>query len=1320
MEMREPFRGLNLLEQVTGAADTTTEPMAVLEATCRELALALDVPRVVATLLNETRTEIAIVAQHPKKGHPATANLALPIKDNPIIQQIVEHKEPQSVVDVQQNPHVATFHCIAQELSITIASLLILPLTVLDQVVGAIALLSTERREFSKMEIASAVKAATAAAQAMRNAQLLAAERQARQQSDTLSEIARELNTTSNLDAALDLVLCQMERVIALDSGAIMLIEGDQMRMVAVRGFEKPEQVLGRRLDLNIALLNRKVVETKRPLLIGSVTQDPRWRKPMEISGLSPELEQIHSWMGVPLLIQDRVIGMLTVDKTEPNFYQSQDAELALAFASHAAVAIENARLLESERAQFRLSRTLQQVGALLTTRMSLDEVLEQLFDLLAQVLAYDSVSIQLIGKKGDMELAAERGLPSRSVASRMVLSIASQSLEERWGEERVIVLPDTAADSRWVTGVGVDYIRSWIGAALVVREQVLGVLNVDSATVNAFDEATGETVAAFANQAAVAIENARLYEQAQHEIAERMRTERETAERHMYLAGVMSSAPDAIVTTDADHKITEWNPGAERVFGYSRQEAIGHDLDKLITNPDTWQEAINLTRGAIDERQVVLPLETVRYRKGGKPVNVIIAGAPIIVDDEVIGTVVSYTDITERVRAEKALRSKATQQEALNAIIAAAGSTLDLQELLDTVLDHILRAAGVKLGQIWALGFQDRGSDQLAPEFLQALSADFTSPIVTSDRNKETNKEKIDGLSPALRELIERNNARAFLAIPILAAGQTIGGFMVADTEPRAWSPEKIALLATVGGQLGTAVERLRLLERIREQVQQVHQIVDTVPDGVLLLGDQSHVILVNPLAREYLALLANAKTGDILTQLGGRPLAELLAPPQDGRWHEISISGPPPRTFEILAQSLAAVAESSRPRESPQESNEGWVMVIRDVTQERKVHQQVQEQARLAAVGQLAAGIAHDFNNIMAVIVLYAQLSLRAPDLSSKTIERLNTILGQARRATDLTQQILDFGRRAILERRPLNLASFLKEQIILLRRTLPENIHLELLQGPREYTINADLTRIQQIIMNLALNARDAMPDGGSLRIKLDQIQVRSDEQPPVREMGIGEWVQISVVDTGTGIPPDVLPRIFEPFFTTKAPLGTGLGLSQVFGIVRQHKGHITVESQLGHGTTFTLYLPAWTETLPDSASQETLDIPKGAGETLLVVEDDPSTREALVDSLEILNYHVLAAKNGREALGILQRHPVVLVLSDLIMPEMGGADLFHAIKRDYPAISIVVLTGHPLNDIKDSLADEIAVWLQKPISLERLAKVVQRTLWDSRSP
>ncbi len=515
---------------------------------------------------------------------------------------------------------------------------------------------------------------------------------------------------------------------------------------------------------------------------------------------------------------------------------------------------------------------------------------------------------------------------------------------------------------------------------------------------------------------------------------------------------------------------------------------------------------------------------------------------------------------------------------------------------------------------------------------------------------------------------------------------------------------------------------ERENLLVQVQEQAKRIQQTIDTVPEGVILLDTDGRVILTNPVADSDLFLLCGAKVGDAITHLGDRTLAEILtAPPTKGLWHEVKAGT---RTFEIIARPMKPAQRQTTDGRLPNGNgpeSEDWVVVINDVTQERTIRAQLQQQERLAAVGQLAAGIAHDFNNIMAVIVLYAQVTAQTEGLPARVQERMATINQQAKHATRLIRQILDFSRRSVLERQPLDLLITLKEQCKLLKRTLPENIEINLDYGPDEYgtmfVVNADPTRMQQMITNLAVNARDAMPEGGSLHIRLERVETLPDKSPLLPEIEAEEWVQVTVSDTGMGIPADVLPHMFEPFFTTKGPgLGTGLGLAQVHGIVGAHEGRIDVESQVDQGTTFSIYLPAL-PVPPVEQPEPELFLREGQGETLLVVEDEIAVREALVEGLQTMNYRTLEAGDGQEALEILERHgdQVALVLSDLIMPGMGGQALFHAIRQRGLTLPVLMLSGHPAeNELKELQEQGLAGWMLKPMNMEQLAQLLARAL------
>jgi len=395
----------------------------------------------------------------------------------------------------------------------------------------------------------------------------------------------------------------------------------------------------------------------------------------------------------------------------------------------------------------------------------------------------------------------------------------------------------------------------------------------------------------------------------------------------------------------------------------------------------------------------------------------------------------------------------------------------------------------------------------------------------------------------------------------------------------------------------------------------------------------------------------------------------------------------------------------------------------IFRDVTEKIEQDRQMQQQERMAAVGQLAAGIAHDFNNILAVILLYAETMLRSHQLPHPTVTAVKTIVDQSSRAAALIQQILDFSRRTVLEKQVVDLRPLLQNLADIWQRTLPSNINIKLDLG-NSAIIQADPTRIQQVFMNLVVNARDAMPDGGELIITLGHIQNQPHTIPGLNPE-IDKWVKATVADTGCGIPADVIPRLYEPFFTTKEPgKGTGLGLAQVYGIVKQHEGHIDLASEPDKGTAFALYFPALIKPELEPEEDVTNRLHLGHKQTVLLIEDDHYVREALINSLTALNYHVIPAHDGQEAISMGLRHhqDIDVILTDAVMPNLSGFGLLSQLPQELTRKPIILLSGHPLPNTLPPLSNTlpelqemgIAGYLTKPVTLEELSHLLFQIL------
>ncbi len=960
--------------------------------------------------------------------------------------------------------------------------------------------------------------------------------------------------------------------------------------------------------------------------------------------------------------------------------------------------------ITERKRMEAERERTIALLH-LINEKDDLHDLIQSVLDLLQRELGYDAVGIRL--KQGyDFPYYEARGFPPEFVQAESLLCVLDQRGElmrdsagnpvlecmcgnvlcgrfdpalpfftehgSFWTNSTTALLASTNEADRQAHMRNRCKSEGYESVALIpirAAAETIGLLQFNDRQTGRFDPQMIAFLEYLADSLATAIA---------HRRAEAALRESEARYR-----GLADATTDAIYGhyVGADYRpgaIFEVNEVACRMLGYTREELLRMsvaDVDARDSDVDIPAVMRELAAG----KDMLFPQTHVTRDGRRLPVEVHARMSTYQGKPAIFSTV---RDITERLRVEEERRQAdaALKRSAatLRSIFSAASIGIGLvvgERVLSQVNDRICELTGYTQDELVG-----RSARMLYP-----TDADFE--YVGREKYRQIRERGIGTVETQWRrkdgQILDVWLSSTPLDPGDLAAGVT---FTVLDITERK----------------RTEQERERLLQQVQEQTRQMQQIIDTVPEGVLVLDDELRLLLCNPSALLYLSELTETtvwETGQTLTMLGGHPIAELLSPPPRGLWHEVEKER---RHFQITAHVIETGPMTG-----------GWMLVVRDVTEEYAIRETVQRQDRLATVGQLAAGIAHDFNNILAGIVLYSQMSLRTPDLPPQLHERLIIIANQAHRAADLINQILDFSRSAVLDRLPLDLVPLLKEQVKLWERTLPENIRVNFTYGADNYTIDADPTRMQQVFMNLVVNARDAMPEGGALSIELTRLRVTKPKYAPLPDMPVGDWVQVTISDTGPGIPEEVLPYIYDPFFTTKPEgKGTGLGLSQVYGIVSSHDGYVDVHTEANAGTTFFLYFPALA--LPESPANVVFDdLPLGHGETILVVEDNATARTAIVASLELLNYHVLEAENGKVALKVFAEHraDIALVLSDLVMAEMGGKALAQALHQQAPELRVVVMTGHPLTEEREMLREAgVVAWIQKPPELTHLAETL----------
>ena len=387
-------------------------------------------------------------------------------------------------------------------------------------------------------------------------------------------------------------------------------------------------------------------------------------------------------------------------------------------------------------------------------------------------------------------------------------------------------------------------------------------------------------------------------------------------------------------------------------------------------------------------------------------------------------------------------------------------------------------------------------------------------------------------------------------------------------------------------------------------------------------------------------------------------------------------------------------------------------------------KLEKQLRHAQKLEAVGRLAGGVAHDFNNLLSVINGYAELILLDLDPLSPLRQKIETIHGAGQRASRLTQQLVAFSRKQIIDPVPVHLGRELTEINKMLIRLLGEDITVTIHQADGLWMTRIDLSQLEQVIVNLAVNARDAMPTGGHLVFEATNIAI---DEPFIHdryEIRPGEYVLLAVSDTGSGMPREVLDKIFEPFFTTKGVnKGTGLGLAMVYGIVKQHDGYISVYSEEGRGTTFRLYFPRCdVQATPLGTRDSNTPILRKGSETILLVEDEETVRELCHTILAQLGYNVIAATNGKDALRVASRHHggLDLLLTDVVMPEMNGPDIAQQLRCRFPGLCVLFMSGYTENAIvHHGVLEKNINFIHKPITPQKLALAVHAALEGARA-
>jgi two-component system cell cycle sensor histidine kinase/response regulator CckA len=499
-------------------------------------------------------------------------------------------------------------------------------------------------------------------------------------------------------------------------------------------------------------------------------------------------------------------------------------------------------------------------------------------------------------------------------------------------------------------------------------------------------------------------------------------------------------------------------------------------------------------------------------------------------------------------------------------------------------------------------------------------------------------------------------------------------------------------------------------------ESETKIRSILDNIGIGVALISPKMEVLELNHRMREWFPTVDPGQRS-ICYRAFNDPPREAVCDDcptcktlQDGLVHEATTRTPQAggvRNFRIVSSPILNASGEVT----------AAIEMIEDITEKLSLESQFRQAQKMEAVGLLAGGVAHDYNNMLSVILGYTELALNQVDPAQPLHANLEEILKAAKRSTDITRQLLAFARKQTIIPVVLDLNQNVESMLNMLRRLIGENIDLAWLPGVRLDPVKMDPVQVGQILANLCVNASDAIADVG--KVTIETANAVFDEIYCARHAGFvaGEYVLLAVSDDGCGMDKEILDQIFEPFFTSKGMgQGTGLGLSTVYGIVKQNNGFINVYSEPGKGTTFRIYLPRYTDLAVDTRRESAAVIPLGHGETVLLVEDEPALLALGKMMLEKLGYRVLAAGTPRDAIGLAEEHAseIQLLITDVVMPEMNGRGLAERLQSLYPGKKVLFMSGYTADVIvhRDVLDEDVS-FIQKPFSMKDLAVKV----WDA---
>jgi len=817
-------------------------------------------------------------------------------------------------------------------------------------------------------------------------------------------------------------------------------------------------------------------------------------------------------------------------------------------------------------------------------------------------------------------------------------------------------------------------------------------------------------------------------------DITERKQTE----EKANQLAAIVESSDDAIIGKDSDGIITSWNPGAEKLYGYRSSEVIGKSIT-LLSLPGQESKILQILE-RIRSGEHIEHYETVRRSKDGGNIDISLTVSPIRDSGgKIIGASAIGRDITERKLAEEALRRVNRELRAISNCNQVLVRAEDEQALLNSICRIVCEEAGYRMA--WVGYAEEDSARTVRPVAWAGVEDGYLAAAHITRADKERGRGPTgrairtgqyayildfatDPQVAAWREKALERGYRSSIAMPLKDEGErAFGAFTIYSSKPNAFTEEEVRLLEELAGDMAFGITTLRNREKRRKaeaELIKLFRAVEQSPVSIVITDIEGRIEFVNPKFSQVTGYEPDEALGR-----NPRILKTGHTSPEEYRhlWDTVSAGDMWEGEFLNKRKDGSLFWEHAiiTPVRSIEGSITNYLAIKEDITERKKLEEQLLQAQKMESIGLLAGGVAHDFNNILTVINGYSSLLSMNSGLNEEQKKEIAEISSAAEKAAQLTHGLLAFSRKQTLVIKHEDLNDIVRYVHKFLARIIGEDIRFTSTCSETELPVLADKGQLEQVLLNLATNARDAMPRGGAFTISTDMVELASplsikthlDRIPP------GNYALLTVTDTGTGIKKEHLDHIFEPFFTTKeVGKGTGLGMSIIYGIVRQHNGFIDVDSDVGGGTTFRVYLPIDTSKHDDSGTDRKESAPPvGGSETILVAEDEPTVRTLLAKILSNFGYSLVLAEDGVDAIEKFRLHQdrIRLVLMDIIMPKKNGREACEEICGIKPGVKVLFTSGYSAEFIEGrGITDGAIELIKKPVNPMELLRKVKEML------